>query len=83
MNDPYATPKVSGVGSASKKAHRRIFKHAGLFMILVLVVNLERFFGSTGDAVGVPEFSISASVITLLLFYAVAYTVFSRVRSRR
>jgi hypothetical protein len=83
MSNPYATPKAESAISPSKKSRWRILKHACIFVILFLSVNFDRFFGQAEGAQDLPEVSITASVITLLLFYGVGYLIFSRVRARR
>jgi predicted Na+-dependent transporter len=83
MSNPYATPKAQSAISPSRKSLWRILKHACIFVILFLAVNFDRFFGSAESLQDIPKVSITASVITLLLFYGVGYMIFSRVRASR
>lgn len=83
MSDPYATPKAQGPASPPKRSRRRLWKHACIFLVIFLILNFDRFFGSAARAADVPEVSIAASLITLLLFYGAGYLLFSRVRSQR
>ena len=71
MSNPYATPKAHSAISPRKKSRWRILKHICIFVILFLAVNFDRFFDSAESAQDIPKVSITAGVITLLLFYGV------------
>lgn len=83
MSNPDAAPKAQGEISRSRKSRGRILKHACLFLVIFLILNFDRLFGSPERVAGVPEVSMAARVMTLLLFYGAGYLILSRVRSRR
>lgn len=57
--------------------------HACMFLILFLILNFDRVFSSSERVPEVPEVSLTARVMTLLIFYGAGYLILSRVRSRR
>ena len=83
MSDPYTTPKAQGVSSKPTKPRWRLLRHFSIFLAIFAVLNFDRFFGSTKNDAPIPQVSIFASLITLLLFYGLGYALFSRVRARR
>ncbi len=83
MHNPYETPKSHRVRSSDRKHGGRWVKHVCIYLILLLVVNFDRWFGSAEEVAKAREVSFTAIAMTLLLFYGAGYAIFSRVRSRR
>ncbi len=83
MSNPYTTPEAQCESLRPTKPRWRLLKNFCIFLVIFAVLNFDRFFGSTKDDAPIPQVSIFASVITLLLFYGLGYAIFSRVRARR
>jgi hypothetical protein len=79
MIDPYTTPNTPEVKSVQRKSRWRVLKHVFAFLVILLVVNRDKYFGSPEVDAEVPQVSITV----LVLFYGLGYAMFSRVRSRR